>query len=90
MESTGGTGTSGVFLSGRNLSVLRVKTLLSGDLLVDIQDENLRGCVFNAPLRDTWFNLFYNQMLVMSCYNLLIYKSEDLKVFRLLFLSIDL
>lgn len=53
MESTGGTGTSGVFLSGRNLSVLRVKTLLSGDLLVDIQDENLRGCVFNAPLRDT-------------------------------------
>ena len=46
MESTGGTETSGVFLSGRNLSVLRVKTLLSGDLLVDIQDENLRGlCV---------------------------------------------
>lgn len=46
MKSRGGTGTSGVFVSGRNLSVLTVKTLLLGDLLVDIQDENLRGlCV---------------------------------------------
>lgn len=46
MKSAGATGTSGVFLSGRNLSVLRAKTLLSEDLLVDIQDKNLRGvCV---------------------------------------------
>lgn len=39
-------GPVGSFLSGRNPSVLRAKTLLSGDLLVDIRDKNLRGvCV---------------------------------------------